>query len=205
MGHAPSDPGDPAGQAQPETPASRRGAGTRSQTGAAVRARGLTKRFGEFTAVDAVDFDIAVGEAFGFLGANGAGKTSTMRMIACLSPISGGTLQVLGLDPMHDGPQIRSRIGLVPQDDTLDLELTVRDNLYLYGRYFGLPKRQLRERVDQLLEFARLTERADDRVDPLSGGMRRRLTIARALVSSPDLVILDEPTTGLDPQARHLL
>jgi lipooligosaccharide transport system ATP-binding protein len=205
MGHAPSDPGDPAGQAQPETPASRRGAGTRSQTGAAVRARGLTKRFGEFTAVDAVDFDIAVGEAFGFLGANGAGKTSTMRMIACLSPISGGTLQVLGLDPMHDGPQIRSRIGLVPQDDTLDLELTVRDNLYLYGRYFGLPKKQLRERVDQLLEFARLTDRADARVDPLSGGMRRRLTIARALVSSPSLVILDEPTTGLDPQARHLL
>ena len=165
----------------------------------------LTKRFGEFTAVDAVDFDIEVGEAFGFLGANGAGKTSTMRMIACLSPISSGTLQVLGLDPMRDGPQIRSRIGLVPQEDTLDLELTVRDNLYLYGRYFGLPKKQLRERVDQLLEFARLTERADERVDPLSGGMRRRLTIARALVSSPSLVILDEPTTGLDPQARHLL
>ncbi len=172
---------------------------------AAVRARGLTKRFGGLTAVDAVDFDIHVGEAFGFLGANGAGKTSTMRMIACLSPISGGTLQVLGLDPMREGPQIRSQIGLVPQDDTLDLELTVRDNLYLYGRYFGIPKKELRERVDQLLEFARLTERADERVDPLSGGMRRRLTIARALVSSPSLVILDEPTTGLDPQARHLL
>ena len=170
-----------------------------------MQARRLTKCFGEFTAVDAVDFDIHVGEAFGFLGANGAGKTSTMRMIACLSPISGGTLQVLGLDPMRDGPQIRSRIGLVPQDDTLDLELTVRDNLYLYGRYFGLPKKQLRERVDELLGFARLTERADERVDPLSGGMRRRLTIARALVSSPSLVILDEPTTGLDPQARHLL
>src|SRR5271165_5573014 len=173
--------------------------------GAVVQARGLTKRFGEFTAVDNVDFDIEAGEAFGFLGPNGAGKTSTMRMIACLSPISSGTLRVLGLDPMHDGPRIRSRIGLVPQDDTLDLELTVRDNLYLYGRYFGLPKRQLRERVDELLEFARLTDRADERVDPLSGGMRRRLTIARALVSSPDLVILDEPTTGLDPQARHLL
>jgi lipooligosaccharide transport system ATP-binding protein len=170
-----------------------------------VRARGLTKRFGEFTAVDSVDFDIHPGEAFGFLGPNGAGKTSTMRMIACLSPISGGTLSVLGLDPMRDGSRIRGRIGLVPQEDTLDLELTVRDNLYLYGRYFGLPKKELRERVDQLLEFARLTERAEDRVDPLSGGMRRRLTIARALVSSPDLVILDEPTTGLDPQARHLL
>jgi lipooligosaccharide transport system ATP-binding protein len=173
--------------------------------GGAVEARGLTKRFGEFIAVDGVDFTIHAGEAFGFLGPNGAGKTSTMRMIACLSPISGGTLRVLGLDPMRDGPQIRSRIGLVPQDDTLDLELTVRDNLYLYGRYFGLPKKQLRERVDQLLEFARLSDRADERVDPLSGGMRRRLTIARALVSSPDLVILDEPTTGLDPQARHLL
>ena len=172
---------------------------------AAVKARSLTKRFGEFTAVDSVDFDIHSGEAFGFLGPNGAGKTSTMRMIACLSPISGGSLQVLGLDPMHNGSQIRSRIGLVPQDDTLDLELTVRDNLFLYGRYFGIPKGELRERVDELLEFAQLTERANDRVDPLSGGMRRRLTIARALISSPELVILDEPTTGLDPQARHLL
>jgi lipooligosaccharide transport system ATP-binding protein len=181
------------------------GPGPQATTAAVVQAPGLTKRFGEFTAVDSVDFDIQAGEAFGFLGPNGAGKTSTMRMIACLSPISGGTLRVLGLDPMRDGSRIRSRIGLVPQDDTLDLELTVRDNLYLYGRYFGLPKKQLRDRVDQLLEFAKLTERADDRVDPLSGGMRRRLTIARALVSSPDLVILDEPTTGLDPQARHLL
>ena len=170
-----------------------------------VEARALTKRFGDFTAVDSVDFDISPGEAFGFLGPNGAGKTSTMRMIACLSPISGGSLRVLGLDPTHDGSKIRSRIGLVPQEDTLDLELSVRDNLYLYGRYFGIPKKLLRERVDELLEFARLTERADDRVDPLSGGMRRRLTIARALVSSPELVILDEPTTGLDPQARHLL
>jgi len=180
---------------------SRSGAGN----GAAVHAQGLTKRFGDFTAVEGVDFSIQTGEAFGFLGPNGAGKTSTMRMIACLSPISSGTLRVLGMDPMRDGPRIRSRIGLVPQDDTLDLELTVRDNLYLYGRYFGLPKKLVRERVDQLLEFAQLTERADERVDPLSGGMRRRLTIARALVSSPDLVILDEPTTGLDPQARHLL
>ena len=128
-----------------------------------------------------------------------------MRMIACLSPVSGGTLRVLGLDPMREGSHIRSRIGLVPQEDTLDLELTVRTTSILYGRYFGLPKKVLRERVDQLLEFARLTERANDRVDPLSGGMRRRLTIARALVSSPELVILDEPTTGLDPQARHLL
>ena len=187
---------DPAGE---EAAASTRG------SDAVVQARGLTKLFGTFTAVDSVDFEIQAGEAFGFLGPNGAGKTSTMRMIACLSPISGGSLRVLGLDPIREGSRIRSRIGLVPQEDTLDLELTVRDNLYLYGRYFGLPKKLLRERVDQLLEFAQLTDRANDRVDPLSGGMRRRLTIARALVSSPELVILDEPTTGLDPQARHLL
>ncbi len=198
---------DPGGAEELSRQSSRGEPGSTAATvpGAAVQARSLTKRFGEFTAVESVDFDIQAGEAFGFLGPNGAGKTSTMRMIACLSPISSGTLRVLGLDPMRDGSQIRSRIGLVPQEDTLDLELSVRDNLYLYGRYFGLPKKQLRERVDELLEFARLTERAGDRVDPLSGGMRRRLTIARALVSSPDLVILDEPTTGLDPQARHLL
>jgi lipooligosaccharide transport system ATP-binding protein len=170
-----------------------------------VAARGLTKRFDDFTAVDGVDFDIEPGEAFGFLGPNGAGKTSTMRMIACLSPVSGGTLRVLGMDPATQGSKIRSRLGLVPQEDTLDLELTVSENLYLYGRYFDLPKALLRERVAQLLEFAKLTDRANDRVEPLSGGMKRRLTIARALISSPDMVILDEPTTGLDPQARHLL
>jgi len=170
-----------------------------------VSARGLVKRFGEFVAVDGVDFSIKAGEAFGFLGPNGAGKTSTMRMIACMSPISAGSLEVLGMNPATDGRRIRSRIGLVPQDDTLDLELTVRDNLYLYGRYFDIDRRVLNERVDQLLEFARLTDRAHERVEPLSGGMKRRLTIARALVSAPDLVILDEPTTGLDPQARHML
>ena len=180
---------------------------TGSGDGAApvVVARGLTKRFGDFTAVDGIDFAISQGEAFGFLGPNGAGKTSTMRMIACLSPLSDGSLEVLGMDPTRQGSDIRAQLGLVPQDDTLDLELTVRDNLYLYGRYFDLPKAVLRERVDQLLEFAKLTERANDRVEPLSGGMRRRLTIARALISAPDVVILDEPTTGLDPQARHLL
>ena len=170
-----------------------------------VHARALTKRFGDFTAVDGVDFDVRTGEAFGFLGPNGAGKTSTMRMIACSSPITDGQLSVIGMDPRSQAAEIKSRLGVVPQIDNLDAELTVRENLLMYARYFDIASDVAGRRADELLEFVQLAERAKDQVEPLSGGMKRRLTIARSLINEPELVILDEPTTGLDPQARHLV
>ncbi len=170
-----------------------------------IHARGLTKKFGDFTAVNGIDFDVVKGESFGLLGPNGAGKSTAMRMIGATSQRTSGDLTILGKDPEKFGPQIRAHLGVVPQQDNLDTSLSVTENLYIYGRYFGLSRKFLKGKIEELLSFAQLEEKRNAKVESLSGGMKRRLTIARALVSEPEILMLDEPTTGLDPQARHIL
>ncbi len=170
-----------------------------------IEAKNLVKRYGDFTAVAGINFQVRKGESFGFLGPNGAGKSTTMRIIAATLTRTSGEMTILGKDPEKFGPEIKAHLGVVPQADNLDQALTVEENLYIYGRYFGLSKKFIKPKIEELLDFAQLTDKRTVKVDALSGGMKRRLTIARALVSEPEILMLDEPTTGLDPQARHIL